>query len=562
MVILRHKLGRVSTPDPRVRRSTTASVALVALVALAIAVLLAACSDELADQVASNAASAYAQDATQPATQPAVVRKVFASVLIVEADEKRAGSIERVVVSPEALLVDRGEVVRLSARAFDADGEPATGADLVYAMTDVRAGSVRADGVFTAGRMPGTYPAAITVTMVLNTGGDIHHASAGIPVTVVGEEEIARLSRIELIPEKPTVLEGQLYRLRAFGYDENGLVIRGTSFEWSVNDPALGVVNRIGYLTVQGGPGNFPGGVSVTATWNGSKVAKAFDVTVFDARVSEDLYKVQVLPQRFFIEDGEEMQLRAYALNGLGELAAGTTLRWSMANTEAGTVTGTGLFLAGDSSGIFTEAVRVEAIIPGEKGAIRAVDYASVVVRGEKEARRLSMVIPRPSSVTVGRGGSAILFSRPVDSAGRTADGVELAWATVGDGPGTVDQYGTFKASAEPGVYLSSVKVTATQDLGEERITRTATVDIYITGSLTEASVEPVLSTVSQGHTVHFTAIGRDENGLTLPGLVVRWEVTDPSLGTIDAVGNFTAGKTIGFHRNAIVATVIQPLTN
>ena len=277
MVVVRHKLGRVSTPDPRVRRSTTASVALVALVALAIAVLLAACSDELADQVASNAPSAHAQDAIQTATQPAVVRKVFASVLIVEADEKRAGSIERVVVSPEALLVDRGEVVQLSARAFDEDGLPATGADLVYAMTDVRAGSVRADGVFTAGRMPGTYPAAITVTMVLNIGGDIHHASAGIQVTVVGEEEIARLSRIELIPEKPTVLEGQLYRLRAFGYDENGLVIPGTSFEWSVNDPALGVVNRIGYLTVHGGPGTFPGGVGVTATWNGSDSVLAKD---------------------------------------------------------------------------------------------------------------------------------------------------------------------------------------------------------------------------------------------------------------------------------------------
>ena len=555
MGLLRHKLGRVSTPDRRVRRSTTASSA---MVALAIAVLLSACSTKVADQIVSPASSQQ----TQYATQPAVVKKVFASVLIVEADEERAGGIERVVVSPEALLVDRGEVVRLSARAIGIDGLPAMGADLVFAMTDVRAGSVRADGVFTAGRTPGTYPGAITVTMVLNAGADIHHATAGIPVTVVGEEEIARLSRIELIPEKPTVLEGQLYRLRAIGYDENGLVIPGARFEWSVNDPALGVVNRIGYLTVHGGPGSFPGGVSVTAAWNGSEVAKAFDVTVFDAHVSEELYKVQVLPQRFFIDDGEEMQLRAYALNGLGELAAGTTLRWSMADTEAGTVTGTGLFVAGESPGIFTEAVRVEAIIPGERGAIRAVDFASVVVRGEKEARRLSLVISRPRSVTVGRGGRAILYARPVDSAGRTTGGVEVSWETVGDGPGTIDQYGSFKASAGPGVYMSSLRVTATQDLGEERITRTATVDIYITGSLNDASIQPALSAVSQGDTIHFTALGRDENGLILPGLVVRWDVTDPSIGTIDLLGNFIAGNTIGFHRNAIVATVIQPLNN
>ena len=532
------------------------------MVAVAIAVLLAACSTNLADQVASNSSSVQAQDAIRDATQVAAVRKVFASVLIVESDEDKAGSIERVVVTPETLLVDLGEVVRLSAQAFGEDGLPAIGADLVYAMTDVRAGSVRADGVFTAGRAPGTYPGAITVTMVLNTGANIQHATAGIRVTVVGEVEIARLSRIELIPEKPTVLEGQLYRLRAVGYDESGVVIPGASFEWSVNDPALGVVNRIGYLAVHGGAGTFRRSVSVTATWNGSEVAKAFDVTVFDAHTSEELYQVHALPQRFFIEHGKDMQLRALALNGLGELAAGTTLRWSMADARAGTVTGTGLFVAGDSPGIFTEAVKVEAIIPGERGAIRAVDFASVVVRGEEETRRLSAVIPRPVSATVSRGGRAILFARPVDSAGRTVDGVQVVWETDEDGPGIVDPNGSFRASAGPGAYTSSVKVTASQDLGEERITRTATIDIYITGTLDDASVEPALTTLSQGETVHFTAVGMDENGLTLPGLVVRWRVTDPSIGTIDPVGNFIAGNTVGFFRNAIVATVIQPLTD
>ena len=187
--------------------------------------------------------------------------------------------------------------------------------------------------------------------------------------------------------------------------------------------------------------------------------------------------------------------------------------------------------------------MRVEAIIPGERGAIRAVDFASVVVRGEKEARRLSLVISRPRSVTVGRGGRAILYASPVDSAGRTTGGVEVSWETVGDGPGTIDQYGSFKASAGPGVYMSSLRVTATQDLGEERITRTATVDIYITGSLNDASIQPALSAVSQGDTIHFTALGRDENGLILPGLVVRWDVTDPKYRNDRPFGQLHCGQ-------------------
>ena len=60
------------------------------------------------------------------------------------------------------------------------------------------------------------------------------------------------------------------------------------------------------------------------------------------------------------------MQLRAVALNGLGELIVGTQMRWEIVDTAAGTIDGNGRFVAGVGPGIFTEAVRVEAIVRGD----------------------------------------------------------------------------------------------------------------------------------------------------------------------------------------------------
>ena len=132
----------------------------------------------------------------------------------------------------------------------------------------------------------------------------------------------------------------------------------------------------------------------------------------------------------------------------------------------------------------------------------------------------------------------------------------------VTDGVGEIDQFGSFKASDNPGIYNSAVRVTVTQDLDGELKTKTATFDINITGTLTDVMVEPNLAAVMEGDTVHYNAVGFDENGLVIPGLLVRWRLASPDLGTIDPLGNFTANAKPGLHTDAIIATVIQTITD
>lgn len=555
IVRMKRHLRRLRTRAGTSRYVGRAILAYAAAVVVALA--LAACSST---DLTPPAAAPPALEVTRD-VPPAVVKEVFASVRITEPD-KSVGQLDRVVVSPVVVVADSGETVALSAQAYLEDGEIDTGAKLIWIVKDIRAGSINPDGKFTAGIIPGDYPNAISVTATNKTSVGVDQTSELISVTVVGENRPASIASIEVLPAGPAVFSGQLFRMRAIAYDENGFVIPGVSFDWRVNEASLGSVTASGYLNVQGSPGLFTGAVSVTARWQGQNLVEKIDVNVLEERPGPDDMTVQVLPQRVHIKFGDNMQLRAVALNGLGELVTGTQLRWSVDEPQAGSITGGGMFTAGVFPGVYTEAVKVEAIIPGESGVIHAADFASVIVRGDGATRKLDGVVGRPGNVVIGPGGRTILVARAFDPEGHPAENVGIHWEMTDDAAGTINENGSFKASSQPGSYPSSAKVVATQDADGEQIVRSDTVDVSITGLLTIAEISPVTSTVPQEQSVHFMAYGTDENGLLLPGLVVRWGLADETAGSIDAFGNFIATGEPGLYENLVIATVVQPLTD
>ena len=508
------------------------------------------------------APSASLPPVVQERAESTITKTVTASVMILEGKETGSPALGEVVITPQSVVVDLGESILLTATAFRTDRSPTDDVDLVWTVNDVRAGTMKPTGLFTAGRTPGDFQDAITVTVVQKTDEGLVYTVSSVPVTVVGEAKQAPLAEIAILPTEPAVLTGQLYRFRAVAYDEQGLVVPGVSYEWSLNDQSMGELNSIGYLSVSAQPGTYIDGVTVIGRWNGIEITDSVDVTVLDVPNSKENLTVQVLPQRFQIDHGEDMQLSAVAINGLGELIVGTEIRWSMEAPLAGSVSGTGLFVAGAEPGGFTEAVKVEAIIPGENGIIHAVDFASVVIRGDRQTRRLDTVIARPDAVKLNTSGRTILAARALDAEGRAADNVSITWEVVQDGVGEIDPFGSFNATGLPGIYESAVRATVTQKLDGELITKSAFVDIIIIGLLTDVSVDPDLATTTVGERVHFSALGFDENGLAIPGLMVRWRLANPDVGSIDPLGNFTASATPGLYTDAIIATVTQALTD
>ena len=490
------------------------------------------------------------------------IRKVVTASVLVTPDSGDPSSVfSRIEVFPRTLVLDPRERIELSAQALGAIGQPLSDVELVWVVTDPKAGSITAEGQFKAGRNPGVYTDAVSVTGVQKSLEGVRFASESVTVTVVGADTPRELTEVAILPRDLTVLGGQVFRLRATGFDEDGLVIPGVQFVWDVSDPNLGRVNEVGYLAVYGGAGNFRGAVTVTGIWDGRAVSSTADLTILEAPEADDFLNVHVLPQRFYLSAGDRLALSAVALNAYGEVVAGTELRWSIVDSRAGAIDVYGVFVAGGSPGVYTEAVRVEAIAPGERDFVTAVDYASVVVRADL-ARRLDRVGLFAKTVVVEPGGRAILIADPMDDSGELAQDVAITWDALDETVGVIDEQGYFKATGPPGIYHEALEVTArqTNDNDAQSVTRTDTVDVIITGSLVSVNVDPTLLAIAPGHTSHFSATGRDQNGISLPGLVTRWEVTDESAGTIDAFGNFRAGPTPGYYEDAINGEVIQTI--
>ena len=523
---------------------------IVVLVAAALVLLLAACS-----QKSKSVGTILAPEPTV-ATTSEVKSIALASVLVTEVMEEVAPTVDRIEISPASIVLDPGETVSLTARALALDGTEIGDIEFVWTTPDSRAGSISSDGTFQAGSAPGVFDSSVSVTAIQNSFEGVTYTSAQVSVTIVGEAVLSKLVRVEIIPDHLTVLHQQLYRLRAVGLDENGVVIPGVSFHWTLKNESLGRLNEIGLLTVDAVVGKYSKGVSVTGEWAGRQVSSVADVRVISAPEGDDYLNVHALPQRFFIEPGQRLRLRAVALNGLGKIQAGTVLRWGMVDKRAGVIDGEGNFIAGNVPGVYTEAVRVEAAVPGEDGFARTEDFASVVVR-DIGINRLDSLLVFPGTVIAAPGGKANLFARTMDSSGNPAE-AGITWEVLDESVGTVDEGGIFTAGEIPGVYKVAIRVTAEQKDGDDTVVRTGSVDIVITGTLSNSEVSPSLATVAPGRLAHFRITGWDEHETELASLVVRWTVTDTNAGTVDVFGNFRAGNIPGMYRDVIRAEVIQ----
>jgi hypothetical protein len=519
--------------------------------ALTALTFLAACSGSGASQTESKL--------PEPDTIT-ISKEVTASVLITALTTEPTSPMDSVAISPGIVVLDPEETIALSAQAQDRQGRPILDAEFIWSVIDPRAGAIEPDGDFSAGLLPGTYNDAISVTAVQNTPGGIQHVNSTLAVIVVGEKQESTLASIEILPDNPTVLSGQIYRLRAIGFTEDGLVLPGVSFAWQVRDPDLGRINDLGYLTVVSDTRTFEDVVNVTGVWQGVKASKSTNVEVLRTPKADDFLDVQVLPRTVHVDPGDKLQLRAVTLNGLGEIMTGTQLRWSLDEVSAGVINGNGDFVAGEAPGIFTDAVRVEAVLPGEQGILHAVDFASVVIRKETEERPLEAVRAMPSSIIVSPGNRAILSVQGVDDLGGTPSGLVTSWAATIPNLGKMNANGSFIATGAPGHYPAALVATVEQSLGDNIVVRTASVDVTITGTLTEVEISPTVTTLAPGRTAHFRVIGRDENGMSLSGLVVRWSLDDDRIGTIDDFGNFTAGEELGVFQASIRAKVNQTL--
>lgn len=507
---------------------------------------------------ACNQDAEHQQVRTLPNDPSVAVVDASASVIIKETSEADLGSIRNVTILPSVIIANKGDQVVLDAKAFLDLKSTDDDVEYIWAVTDPRSGRVSTAGVFTAGKRVGVYENAVSVTALRKTSEGPVYKDAKATVHIVGESQEVRLAQVEIFPSNPIVRADQIYRMRAVGYDEHGVVVPGVKFVWRILEPAVGYVNEVGYITVSAHEGDYPKALEVTGLWNEVEYKAFTGITVMKRDKRDQYVSVQALPQRFYIDQGSVIQLRAVTLNGLGELIAGTELRWNMTDSAAGTIDSNGNFVAGGTPGVFAEAVRVEAVLPGEHGIVKAEDYASVVVRKSKDPDRLKRVKAVPGSVTLAPNKKIVLAGVALDVLGRPVHDVVMNWELSNGSAGTIDNLGVFTSGDVPGIYEDAIKLSAFQQLEDDGITESATLDVAITGVLNEAEIQPKVATIRPRTAFHFSIVAVDQNGLRIPNILVRWSLSDENIGSIDHLGNFVAGDNAGYYKDAIKATVIQ----
>ena len=109
-----------------------------------------------------------------------------------------------------------------------------------------------------------------------------------------------------------------------------------------------------------------------------------------------------------------------------------------------------------------------------------------------------------------------------------------------------------------PGIYPNAIEISLTQNTESGPIEKKSYIDVTITGTLYSGKIYPELGVIETNNTIHFSAIGFDENNTQLHNIITKWEVTDASVGEIDKYGNFTAYEKVGFYQNVIQAEILQ----
>ncbi|MDD3856595.1 MAG: Ig-like domain-containing protein, partial [Methanoculleus sp.] len=210
----------------------------------------------------------------------------------------------------------------------------------------------------------------------------------------------------------------------------------------------------------------------------------------------------------------------ATVLDQNDEPMTGIEVTWTSSNETVGTIDRTGTFTA-----LAEGTTNVTATVENITGE------ATVTVGGEEPVASRIDVAPLAPTLAVDE---TVNFSATVyDQFDEELPEVAVAWTSSNETVGTIDEGGVFTAVAE-----GTTDVIAT--IGD--VTGTAAVIVSSEEPVaTNITVAPATTTLAINGTETFEATVFDQNGRTMAGIEVAWASNDPTVGTIDEDGVFTA---------------------
>ena len=343
------------TPDPPRATTLTVTPATAGLTALGETVRLATeVRDQNGQAMAGTAVTWSSGDPTVATVDPTglVTAAGNGTATITATSGSASGSatvtvaqaVSAVAVSPAVdTLVARGDTVRLTAAASDANGHPVAEAEFSWASADTAVATVNATGLVT-GVAAGEVDIAATSSGV--TGRAALVVVDPAPAAVAVTPDTVLLSAL-----------GQTARLAAEVRDQIGRVIEGRPVVWSSADTAVAAVDTAGLVTAVGG-----GATKISAT--AGEVSGTAAVTVMQSAGS-----VVVSPAADTVAPGNTLRLAAEAFDENGHRVERAEFTWSSSNAAVARV---------DGSGLVTGAAEGTATITAAAGSASGTSVVTV----------------------------------------------------------------------------------------------------------------------------------------------------------------------------------------
>ncbi|MCY4647085.1 MAG: Ig-like domain-containing protein [Gammaproteobacteria bacterium] len=413
-----------------------------------------------------------------------------------------AQAVSAVAVSPAMdTLVARGDTVRLTAEAIDANGHAVAGAEFTWASRDTAVAVVDASGRVAA---VGNGTATITAT----SGS----ASGNASVTVAQE-----VSAVAVTPAASTVFTGDTLRLEAEAADANGHPVAEAAVDWASSDTLVVVVNDAGLVTGVGA-----GEAEVTATAAGVTGRAALTVVApapTAVGVTPDTVPLTAL--------GQTAQLAAEVRDQIGRVMESVPVSWSSADTTVAAV---------DSAGLVTAIGGGATTVTATAGEVSGAAMVTVT-------QSAGSVVVSPAADTIAPGDTLRLAAEAFDDNGHLVEGAEFRWSSS-----DVSVASLVGAGLVTGVAEGTATVTATA--GDA----SGTSDITVVASApTAVGVTPdTVALTALGQTAQLAAEVRDQIGRVMESVPVSWSSADTTVAAVDSAGLVTA---IGGGATTVAAT-------
>lgn len=332
---------------------------------------------------------------------------------------------------------------------------------------------------------------------------------------VVTANAVARVARVEVMPDSLILNVGATGDFDAFAYDSAGNPLSGRAVAWSSADSTVARVGADGGVTAVA-----RGSARITATVggvSGSAIVRVTSVAPPGPRVA----RVDVVPDSLVLNVGGTGDFDAVARDSAGNVLTGRGVAWSTADSLVITL-GPG----GEVRALAAGTATVRATVEGVTG--------TAIVRVRAPQAGVARVVVSPDSVLLRLGETAQLVATAYNAAGNVLTGRPVAWASADSTVAIAGSGGTATA-----VGYGSTRITA----WVEGVSGSAAVIVAPPppAKVARVKVIPDSLVLEVGQAGDFDAVAYDSANKVLSGRGVVWSTADSAIVRLGSDGSITA---------------------